>query len=140
MTEIEPSTPVPVGAEPGTASSPSIVAEIARSIVHLHAQYYGRGPTKAKAIYRNDIVTVILEEIFTKAEQLLTDAGEFERVRSHRQAFQDQVEPLFRQVVEEATGRSVRAFLSQVSQEGVASEVFVLEADRDAGSAHPPQI
>jgi uncharacterized protein YbcI len=77
-------------------------------------------------VYRNDVVVVILEEIFNKAEEVLTKAGSFEQVRAHRQAFQDQVEPLFRNVVEQATGRSVRAFLSQVTPEGIASEVFVL--------------
>jgi uncharacterized protein YbcI len=106
----------------------SIVAEISREIVRVHARFYGRGPTKARAIWRNDIVVVILEEIFTKAETLLVEAGSFDQVRSHRQAFQDQVKPLFRNVVEQATGRSVCSFLSQVSEEhgGVASEVFVL--------------
>jgi uncharacterized protein YbcI len=108
--------------------SGSIIAEISREVVRVHARFYGRGPTKARAIWRNDIVVVILEEIFTKAETLLVEAGSFEQVRLHRQAFQDQVEPLFRNVVEQATGRSVRSFLSQVSEEcgGIASEVFVL--------------
>jgi len=104
----------------------SIIAEIAREVVRIHAQHYGRGPTKARAIWRHDVVAVILEEIFTKAEEMLVEAGRFDQVRSHRQAFQDQVEPLFRNVVEQATGRSVRGFLSQVSEEGIASEVFVL--------------
>lgn len=109
----------------------SIVAEIAREVVRLHAQYYGRGPTKARTVWRHDVVIVILEEIFTKAEEVLVGGGRFEQVRSHRQAFQDQVEPLFRNVVEQATGRSVRVFLSQVSEEGVAAEVFVLEGESD---------
>jgi uncharacterized protein YbcI len=106
----------------------SIVAEISREVVRVHARYYGRGPTKARAIWRSDVVVVILEEVFTKAELLLVEAGSFDQVRSHRQAFQDQVEPLFRNIVEQATGRPVRSFLSQVSEEsgGVASEVFVL--------------
>lgn len=104
----------------------SIVAEISREVVRVHAQYYGRGPTKARAIWRHDVVTVILEEIFTRAEAMLVEAGHFEQVRSHRQAFQDQVAPLFCNLVEQATGRPVRAFLSQVSEDGIASEVFVL--------------
>lgn len=113
----------------GDAQDPvsgSIVAEISREVVRIHAQYYGRGPTKARAIWRHDIVAVVLEEIFTKAETMLVEAGRFEQVRSHRQAFQDQVEPLFRNIVEQTTGRPVYAFLSQVSEEGIASEVFVL--------------
>lgn len=111
----------------GVDGGGSIVAAIAREIVRIHARYYGRGPTKAKAIWRGDIVVVVLEEIFTQGELLLTEARRFEQVRTNRQAFQDQVEPLFRQAVEQATGRRVRAFLSQVAEEGVAAEVFVLE-------------
>jgi len=107
----------------------SIVAEISREIVRIHAQYYGRGPTRAKAVWRHDIVVVVLEEIFTRAEEVLVDAGRFDQVRSSRQAFQDEIEPLFKQSVELATGRPVRAFLSQVTEEGIASEVFVLGGD-----------
>jgi uncharacterized protein YbcI len=106
----------------------AVVAEISREIVRIHARYFGRGPTKAKAIWRHGVVVVILEKIFTKAEEVLVEADRFEQVRLHRQAFQDQVEPLFRNVVEQATGFRVRAFTSQVTGEsgGIASEVFVL--------------
>jgi uncharacterized protein YbcI len=104
----------------------SLVAAISRGIVRIHSQYYGRGPTRAKTIWRDEIVVCILEEIFTKAEQLLVDAGRFEDVRQHRMAFQDEVEPLFRETVETITGRRVKSFLSQTSEDGVAAEVFVL--------------
>jgi uncharacterized protein YbcI len=111
----------------------SIIAEISREIVGIHAKYYGRGPTKAKAIWRHGIVVVVLEEIFTKPEEMLVSAGQFLQVRAHRQAFQDQVEPLFCKAVEKATGRPVRGFLSQVTDGGIASEVFVLADGEDAG-------
>jgi uncharacterized protein YbcI len=104
----------------------SLVAEISREIVRIHARFYGRGPTKAKTVWRDDIVVCILEDLFTKAEQLLVDGGRFEDVRAHRTAFQDEVEPLFRGSVEAITGRRVQSFLSQVAVDGVASEVFVL--------------
>jgi uncharacterized protein YbcI len=111
----------------GPATHTSVVAEISREIVKAHAQYYGRGPTKARTVWKDDVVVVILEEIFTRAERTLVDAGHFEQVRATRQAFQDEVEPLFRQLVEQATGRGVRGFLSQCSPDGIASETFVLE-------------
>jgi uncharacterized protein YbcI len=110
----------------------SIVAQVSRDIVGVHARYYGRGPTKSKTIWRDEIVCCILEDIFTKAERLLVDAGRFEEVRAHRVAFQDEVTPLFRAAVEARTGRRVGAFLSQVSKEGVASEVFVLTGPIEA--------
>jgi uncharacterized protein YbcI len=124
-----PTVPVP----PEAARSGSLVAAISREIVGVHSQFYGRGPTKAKTIWRDEIIVCVLEEIFTKAEQLLVDAGRFEEVRSHRIAFQDEVEPLFRAAIESITGRRVNSFLSQISKDGVASEVFVL-----APAAEPP--
>jgi uncharacterized protein YbcI len=111
----------------------SAVAAISRDIVRIHARFYGRGPTKAKTVWRDEIVICILEDIFTKAEQLLVDGGRFEDVRLHRTAFQDEVEPLFRAGVEAVTGRRVRSFLSQVSIDGAASEVFVLGDPIDDG-------
>jgi uncharacterized protein YbcI len=116
----------------------SLVASISRDIVRIHAQFYGRGPTRAKTVWRDEIVVCILEDIFTKAEQLLIDGGRFEDVRLHRMAFQDEVEPLFRSVVEGITDRQVKSFLSQVAEDGVASEVFVLMDRRAPAAGLPP--
>lgn len=121
-----------------TGVQTSIVAQISREIVKAHAQYYGRGPTKARTVWKDDVVVVILEEIFTRAEWTLANAGHFDQVRATRQAFQDQIAPLFCQIVERATGRHVRSFLSQVSQAGVASEVFVLERPGGHSQAESP--
>jgi uncharacterized protein YbcI len=121
---LDPPRSPPIGTAPATHTS--VLAEISREIVRAHAQYYGRGPTKARTVWKDDVVVVILEEIFTRAERTLVDAGHFEQVRATRQAFQDEVEPLFRQLVEQATGREVRSFLSQCSPDGIASETFVL--------------
>lgn len=107
----------------------SVVAAISREIVKVHAEHYGRGPTKAKTIWRADVVVCVLENIFTTAEETLVAGNHFEQVRQNRQTFQDAVAPILRHAVETATGRSVRAFLSQISPEGVASEVFVLDRE-----------
>jgi uncharacterized protein YbcI len=107
-------------------ASGAVVAVISRQIVGVYAEYYGRGPTKAKTIWRDDIVVCILEDVFTRAEQLLVDGGRFDQVRLNRQAFQEQIEPLFHEVVEKVTGRQVGACLSQVNANGVAAEIFTL--------------
>ena len=124
MTDDAPPTPLPSPTE--TEHGGALVASISREIVAVHSQFYGRGPTRAKTVWRDEIVVCVLEDIFTKAEQLLVDGGRFDEVRTHRIAFQDEVEPLFRAATEAITAREVKAFLSQISPEGVASEVFVL--------------
>lgn len=120
--------------EPGQRS---IVAELSREIVRVYSRFYGRGPTKARTVFHNDMIVTVLEEIFTRAEQVLVDAGQFDRVRANRQALQDEVGPLFCQVAESVTGRRVRAFLSQVTEEGVAVEVFVLAPEGEAPALSP---
>lgn len=120
-------------APPSDTHATSVVADISREIVKAHSQYYGRGPTKARTTWKDDVVVVILEEIFTRAEQTLVDAGHFAQVRSTRTTFQDEISPLFRQIIEQATGRKVRSFLSQVNTDGIASEVFVLARETDGG-------
>jgi uncharacterized protein YbcI len=106
--------------------SGAIVAAISREVVGIYADYYGRGPTKAKTHWREEVVVCILEDAFTRAERVLVDGGRFEQVRTNRQAFQDEIEPLFRQKIETLTGRRVETCLSQVNRDGVAVEVFVL--------------
>jgi len=107
-------------------ASGAIVAAISREIVGIYAEYYGRGPTKAKTHWREDVITCILEDAFTRAERVLVDGGRFEQVRLNRQAFQDEIEPLFRATIEKVTGRRVETCLSQINKDGVAAEIFVL--------------
>jgi uncharacterized protein YbcI len=106
--------------------SGSVVATVSRRIVGIYAEYYGRGPTKAKTIWRDEIIVCILEDVFTRAEQLLVGGGRFDQVRLNRQAFQDQIEPMFHEVIEDVTGRRVEACLSQVNRVGIAAEIFTL--------------
>jgi uncharacterized protein YbcI len=106
-------------------------AEIATGIVRLHSDYYGRGPTKAKAYITEDIVVVVLEETFTKAERTLVGRGEIEAIQQIRRRFQQTMADEFRGIVEQATGRVVRAFLSETNLEAdVAVEFFLLGEQR----------
>lgn len=106
----------------------SRLSEISRAVVQIHAQYYGRGPERARTIWHRDVIVCLLEDVYTPAERTLIQAGHFEQVRTVRSVFEDEVEPLLRGAVEGITDRKVRAFVSQVSREPeLAAEVFVLE-------------
>ena len=106
-------------------------AEIATRIVRLHSEYYGRGPTKAKACITEDVVVVVLEETFTKAERTLVERGEIEAIQQIRRRFQQTMADDFKGIVEQATGRVVRAFLSETNLEAdVAVEFFLLGEER----------
>jgi uncharacterized protein YbcI len=106
----------------------SVAAEISREIVRLHARLFGRGPTRAKTFLYDDFALCILEDVLTRAEKTLVGAGNTEQVHATRTAFQDAVRDDFVAIVEEATGRKVRAFVSQIHVDPeLAAELFLFD-------------
>jgi uncharacterized protein YbcI len=106
-------------------------AMISREIVRLQAEYYGKGPTKAKTYIVDDLVVVVLEESFTRAEKTLAERGEREAIQHIRRRFQQAMADSFTSVVEQATGRKVRAFLSETDiEQDVSVETFLLADGR----------
>jgi uncharacterized protein YbcI len=109
----------------------AVRAEISREMVRLHSEYYGRGPTKAKVYVDDDLVAVVLEETFTPAEKTLIARGESEGIQDIRRRFQRAMADQFRSIVEQATGREVRSFLSETDLDNdVAVEIFLLGGRR----------
>lgn len=105
-----------------------MLAEISNGMTRLHREAYGRGADSVRTIMQRNYVCSFLEGIYTPVERTLLDAGEQEAVRGTRLAFQRAMEGRFTELVEQATGRKVAAFLSQVAFDpDVAAEIFVLE-------------
>jgi uncharacterized protein YbcI len=106
-------------------------ATIANEIVRLQAEYYGKGPTRAKTYIVEDLVVVVLEESFTRAEKTLAQRGEREAIEHIRRRFQQQMADEFTSVVEQATGRKIRVFLSETNiDQDVSVETFLLADQR----------
>ena len=109
---------------------------ISNAITRLHHDHYGRGATTARTIMQRDYVVCFLHDIYTPVERTLIEAGRKEAVRETRNIFQDAMSQEFRDAVEEATGRKVIGFMSQVTFEpDVAAEVFVLEPQGEDGAS-----
>jgi len=104
------------------------LAEVSRNLVRLHSEYYGKGPTKARSYTIDDTVISILEGGFTTVEKTLIADGRPEPVHEMRRSFQRAMEDRFRAVVEEAMGRRVIAYMSEIhTNPDLAVELFVLE-------------
>ena len=126
----------------------SVNAAIANAVVQLVREYTGRGPTQARARVSDDLVTVLMGDLLTKAERKLADNGKSDLVLSLRKEFQRTMREDLIARVEELTGRKVVAFMSDNHIEpDLAIEAFVLEPDpkrrlRSAGGegdgASPP--
>jgi uncharacterized protein YbcI len=80
----------------------------------------------------------ILRGGFTRVERTLVDSGQAESVYQMRRSFQQAMEDEFRQVVEEATGREVIAYMSSINIDpDLAVEVFILEPLEEAHEDDP---
>ncbi|MDQ3850732.1 MAG: DUF2294 domain-containing protein [Actinomycetota bacterium] len=105
----------------------SVTSAVTEAMAAMHARYYGRRPTSARAFMGADYVLCVLENIYTTAERTLIRAGRGGQVRAARVAFEDALAAEFCATVEEITGRRVRAFLGQTCDEPeIATQVFVL--------------
>jgi uncharacterized protein YbcI len=113
-----------------------VLATITDGLVALHTRSYGKGPTSAKTFHMGDAVVTFLWEGFTKVEETLIATGRAETVALLRRSLQTAMEEEFAAVVEEATGRRVIAFMSQVHVDpNMAVDVFLLAPQEPAADA-----
>jgi uncharacterized protein YbcI len=102
---------------------------ISTATVQLLHEYTGRGPTKAKTLINDDVVTVLLADTLTKGERKLVDSGRSDRVLQLRHDYQLTMRDDLVGIVERQLDRKVIAFMSQNHIDpDLAVEVFVLEA------------
>jgi uncharacterized protein YbcI len=115
--------------EPAYGDKPgSIASAISTGAVQITLDYTGRGPTRARTIINRDSIVVVLEDTLTKGERRLADNGKGEMVIEMRRCFQVVMKDDMIAMVEQLTGRSVRALMSDNHIDpDVACEVFLLE-------------
>jgi uncharacterized protein YbcI len=103
---------------------------ISTAAVRLMREYTGRGPSKAKTLINDDLVTVLLADTLTKGERKLVDSGRSDRVLQLRHDYQLTMRDDLIAIIERQLERKVIAFMSQNHIDpDLAVEVFVLEPD-----------
>src|SRR3954470_14774324 len=108
----------------------SVRAALANAMVGMKKQYYGRGPTAAKAWILDDYVFVAMEGGLTRNEETLLADGKEDVVRSYRLSFQETMGPTTMAAVAEIVGRRVLTYHSQIVFGPMrAFEIFVLEPE-----------
>jgi uncharacterized protein YbcI len=110
----------------------SVLMEISNVMVRLYKDQFGRGPTKARAVWcTEDVLAVFLEDTLAPVERSMVRMGEHQRLRETRMFFQYATLSEFCEPVERITGRKVRSFLSGIDTEvdGLSMETFVLHPD-----------
>ena len=66
-----------------------VLTAISDGLVALLKEYYGRGPTRAKSYYQDDLVVCVLRGGFTRVERTLMEGGREDSVIQQRMDFQD---------------------------------------------------
>jgi uncharacterized protein YbcI len=103
-------------------------AAISNAMVRLHRDFLGRGPTRARTTIRDNVVVVLMQDTFTKAERSLIADGKQDEVLQVRHSVQMTMRREMVAAVEDLTGEIVVAFMSDNHVEpDLACEIFVLE-------------
>ena len=116
---------------PDAATTPrshgDVLTAISDGMVALLKEFYGRGPTRAKSYYEDDLVVCVLRGGFSRVEQTLLEGGRGQAVIQQRMEFQELMRARFEAVIEDATGRQVIGFMSGNQQHpDMMCEVFIL--------------
>src|SRR3954447_2210837 len=107
-------------------------ADVARAVVRVYRSFRGRGPTKARALFKGDIVVVVLEDVMTELERALVTSGRSEAALATRRHLHDVMVPELKAAIARLTGAHVKAAMGQShSDPDMAVEVFVLDAPID---------
>ena len=124
-----------------------VLTAISDGLVALLKEFYGRGPTRSKSYYEDDLVVCLLRGGFSRVEQTLLEGGRGSTVIQQRMEFQDMMRERFEAVIEHATGRRVIGFMSGNQQHpDMMCEVFVLaptdlvDHDEIPATAPPPPV
>jgi len=117
----------PVRTTPAAASHGDVLTAISEGMVALLKEFYGRGPTRVKSYYEDDLVVCLLRGGFSRVEQTLFEGGRGQSVIQQRMEFQDLMRARFEGVIRDATGRRVIGFMSGNQQDpDIMCEVFIL--------------
>ena len=120
---------------------PAPALEIANAIARLHKEFVGRGPTNSRTTIDGELVVVLLEGGFTRAERTLDDSARRDLVLAGRVALQDAMRSAMIEVVEQVLGRPVRSFMSASDLEcNLQSEIFVLEGPSTPDVVDDPPV
>jgi uncharacterized protein YbcI len=121
------------------ASSPElhggdVLARLSDDMVRAKKQFFGKGPEQAKSYMLDDMLFVVMRGGLTTAEQTMLRFGRQTMVRQFRQLFEDEMTELLTGLVEEATGRKVVNYQSQIMFDpDVIVEMFVFADPRQDG-------
>jgi uncharacterized protein YbcI len=117
-----------------------LLSAVTRELIRLHKQYYGRGATRAKALFAHpNLLLVEMEDVFLTMEHTMVERGQREFVREARRTFQSAMRDEFIAAIERLVGRRVEGYESVTfTAPDRVLEIFYLDpGTEDAGPDAP---
>jgi uncharacterized protein YbcI len=105
-----------------------LLAEISRSVVRMHKEHIGQGPTKARTYIGDDLVVCVLEGGFSRGERTLLEHGKTDTVIHQRQELDAALRQPLIDTIQGLVARTVVGCASGVEPDGeITTQVFLLE-------------
>jgi uncharacterized protein YbcI len=118
-------------------------AAIVNSVVGIHTRQCGRGPNRAQAFFRDNVVVVVLQNVMSQAQRTLVAGGRPDVARLVQRRLHEAMYAELARSVAGLTGCRVTCFLHDFdAASDTASELFVLDrpvprsTDRGSGDGH----
>jgi uncharacterized protein YbcI len=122
------------GARGPELSGGDLLARLSDEMVRAKKQFFGKGPEQAKSYMLDDVLIVVMRGGLTTAEQTMLRFGRQNMVRQFRQLFENEMTEVLTRRVEEATGRTVVNYQSQIMFDpDIVVELFVFDQPRQDG-------
>jgi uncharacterized protein YbcI len=109
-------------------SGDALLLAVTQAMVALHQRYHHRAPVTAKTLFLgDDLLACVLGGVYTDVEKTMIELQRAPVVQETRSAFQQAMQHKFITTVENLSGRSVLAFISnQHVGPDIEIELFVL--------------
>ena len=109
-----------------------LAQQISNAIVALMREYTGRGATQSRTYVHENLIVCVMHDSLTKGERSLVADGRGQLVLDARRAYQATMRHVLVAGVEDITGRTVIAFLSDNHVDpDIVVESFVLHPRAD---------
>ena len=122
--------------DPGTGESGGeLLTRISNEMVRAQKTFFGKGPTSAKSYMLDDMLLIVMRGGFTTAEETMLQFGQQDLVRQFRQIFENEMTERLHKMVEDATGRKVLTYQSQILfKPDVVVEIFLFDSEGGKGT------
>ena len=113
-----------------TEDGETLLVQIANGMARAQKEFFGKGPTHAKAYMLDDMLIIVMRGSLTTAERTMLEFGESGQVRQFRQLFENRMTERLTGMIEDLTGRKVLTYQSQIMFDpDVVVEMFIFDSD-----------